>query len=436
MRKIIPAVVVTAAAVAAVATYIKKRIDKQNKVNFIEVEIKPKKTGKKTLEKISDAAGTIVSAGKEILIETVDTVGDVVEAFIEDPTDFGEIIDEIKEGVDEIKEIISEAKHGDEEDEDIVEPIEDFFAKTEPHIEQENDEEKNEYFQDTEVETVVEADDTVEKALLINDIVADIITEEEKLINEAITQEIEKIIDEVIEEEVVEPVIEEVLKEEPVEEDISVDEIIKEVALQAQQEHIDEILSATMDNIPVTPSLAPLDLQQNDDETILKVVDETVGEINLINDIIESLDEDNSVEESIEDLEDIVETAIYEEPVVDESLLTEEEFLDRCINLYTGIKENKIGLIIKQVGIMLDTIEVTDTINLQHFAVFASVEDKERYANIAAIEGHHVLHSDRENELIILNTLDSDKISLCKSILQLAQDLTEYNGLYKGWTVS
>ncbi len=42
MRKIIPAVIVTAAAVAAVATYIKKRIDKQNKVNFIEVEIKPK----------------------------------------------------------------------------------------------------------------------------------------------------------------------------------------------------------------------------------------------------------------------------------------------------------------------------------------------------------------------------------------------------------
>lgn len=436
MRKIIPAVVVTAAAVAAVATYIKKRIDKQNKVNFIEVEIKTKKTGKKTLEKISDAAGTIVSAGKEILIETVDTVGDVVEAFIEDPTDFGEIIDEIKEGVDEIKEIISEAKHGDEEDEDIVEPIEDFFAKTEPHIEQENDEENSEYFQDTEMEIVVEADDTVEKALLINDIVADIITEEEKLINEAITQEIEKIIDEVIEEEVVEPVKEEVSEQETVEEEISVDEIIKEVALQAQQEHIEEVLSATMDNIPVTPSLAPLDLQQNDDETILKVVDETVGEINLINDIIESLDEDNSVEESIEDLEDIVETAIYEEPVVDDSLLTEEEFLDRCINLYTGIKENKIGLIIKQVGIMLDTIEVTDTINLQHFAVFASVEDKERYANIAAIEGHHVLHSDRENELIILNTLDTDKILLCKSILQLAQDLTEYNGLYKGWTVS
>ncbi len=436
MRKIIPAVVVTAAAVVAVATYIKKRIDKQNKVNFIEVEIKTKKTGKKTLEKISDAAGTIVSAGKEILIETVDTVGDVVEAFIEDPTDFGEIIDEIKEGVDEIKEIISEAKHGDEEDEDIVEPIEDFFAKTEPHIEQENDEENSEYFQDTEMEIVVEADDTVEKALLINDIVADIITEEEKLINEAITQEIEKIIDEVIEEEVVEPVKEEVSEQETVEEEISVDEIIKEVALQAQQEHIEEVLSATMDNIPVTPSLAPLDLQQNDDETILKVVDETVGEINLINDIIESLDEDNSVEESIEDLEDIVETAIYEEPVVDDSLLTEEEFLDRCINLYTGIKENKIGLIIKQVGIMLDTIEVTDTINLQHFAVFASVEDKERYANIAAIEGHHVLHSDRENELIILNTLDTDKILLCKSILQLAQDLTEYNGLYKGWTVS
>lgn len=436
MRKIIPAVVVTAAAVVAVATYIKKRIDKQNKVNFIEVEIKTKKTGKKTLEKISDAAGTIVSAGKEILIETVDTVGDVVEVFIEDPTDFGEIIDEIKEGVDEIKEIISEAKHGDEEDEDIVEPIEDFFAKTEPHIEQENDEENSEYFQDTEMEIVVEADDTVEKALLINDIVADIITEEEKLINEAITQEIEKIIDEVIEEEVVEPVKEEVSEQETVEEEISVDEIIKEVALQAQQEHIEEVLSATMDNIPVTPSLAPLDLQQNDDETILKVVDETVGEINLINDIIESLDEDNSVEESIEDLEDIVETAIYEEPVVDDSLLTEEEFLDRCINLYTGIKENKIGLIIKQVGIMLDTIEVTDTINLQHFAVFASVEDKERYANIAAIEGHHVLHSDRENELIILNTLDTDKILLCKSILQLAQDLTEYNGLYKGWTVS
>ena len=41
MKKIMPAVIVTAAAVAAAVTYIKRRIDKQNKVNFIEVEIKP-----------------------------------------------------------------------------------------------------------------------------------------------------------------------------------------------------------------------------------------------------------------------------------------------------------------------------------------------------------------------------------------------------------
>ncbi len=444
MKKIIPAVIVTAAAIAAAATYVKRKIDKQNKVNFIEVEVTPKKTPRKTLERISDVAGTIVSTGKDILVETVDTVGNVVETFIENPTDFGGIAEEIKEGVEEIREIITETKHDDEDnkeendteedsddeldnhyDEEIVEPIEELFADAESDAEPSIIEE----------EVIVEPEDTVEKALLINSIVADIITEEENLINEAITQEIEKIIDEVVEEETIEPVIEEVFEEEPVEE-ISVDEIMQEVELQAQQEHIDEVLSATVDNIPIVPPLEPLDLQPNDNETVLKLVDETVGEINLINDIIESLDEDNSIEESIEDLEDIVETAVYEEPVIDESLLSEDEFVDRCVSLYTGIKENKIRLIIKQVGVMLDTIDVSETIDLQHFAIFASVEDKERYANIAAIEGHHVLHSDKENELIILNTLDSDKIFLCKSILQLAQDLTEYNGLYKGWTVS
>ncbi len=484
MKKIMPAVIVTAAAVAAAVTYIKRRIDKQNKVNFIEVEIKPEKTVKHTLKKVGDVAENIVSVGKEILIETVDTVGDVVETFIEDPTDFGEIFDEIKEGYQEIQEIIAESKDkGDDEvkeaidkeqdndeeiivdelledekqeevvvkediteeeivenqeieeetvienevyEDEIVEPIEELFNKNEAE-EEVPQEEVDEFLQTSE-----ESEGVVEQALLINDIVADIITEEEKLINEAITQEIEQLIDEVVEEEIIEPELEEIVFEES-EEEISIDEIMQEVVLQAEQEHIEEVLSATMDDIP----LEPIDLQPGDDETVLKVVDETVGEINLINDIIESLEDDDSVEESIEDLEDIVETAIYEEPVVvDDSLLTEEQFLDRCIGLYTGIKENKIRLIIKQVGVMLDTIEVTETINLQHFATFESIEDKERYANIAAIEGHHVLHSDKENELIILNTLDSDRISLCKSILQLAQDLTEYNGLYKGWTVS
>ena len=82
MKKIMPAVIVTAAAVAAAVTYIKRRIDKQNKVNFIEVEIKPEKTVKHTLKKVGDVAENIVSVGKEILIETVDTVGDVVEPLL------------------------------------------------------------------------------------------------------------------------------------------------------------------------------------------------------------------------------------------------------------------------------------------------------------------------------------------------------------------
>ncbi len=407
MRKIMPAIIVTAATVAAVAAYIKKRIDKQNKVNFIEVDIKPKKT----IEKVFDAAGNIAHAGKEILKETVDTASDTLKAINENPADLTKVFDQIKENA---QEIISAPKDDD--------------------LEIEKEENEPELVDETE-NNEIESDNTVEQALLINSIVADLISEEEKMINEAITMEIEKIIDEVIEEEkeeVTELFVENITEEEPTEE-ISVDEIMEEVALQAaQQEHIEEVLSATIDGVP----LAPLDLQSTD-ETTLKVVDETVGEINLINDIIESLDEEDPVQESIEDLEDIVDTAIYQEPVVvDEALLTEEQFAERCLDLYPSIKENKINLIIKQVKVMLETIEVADSINLQHFAVFASVEDKERYANIAAIEGHHVLHSDNENELIILNTLDSDYIFLCKSILQLAQDLTEYNGLYKGWTVS
>lgn len=413
MKKIIPAVVVTAAVAVAAITYVKKKLDKQNKVNFIEVEVKPKNPYKKTMEKVSSTAENIVSVSKEILIETVDTVGDIVETFIENPTDLGGIVEEVKEGIEEIQEILSDAKNKDDAEEMVVE----------------------EGAEEIIVENEEESEGIGEKALLINDIVADIISEEEKFITESISQETEKLIDEVVvdEEPVLEETTDEIVVEEDADEAVSVEKIMEEVALQAQQEHIEEVLSATMEEI--TP-LTPIDLQQDDSETILKVVDEQVGEINLINDIIESLEEDDSVEKAIEDLEDIVETAIHEEPIeIDDSLLTEDQFLDKCIVLYPGVKDNKIKLIIKQVGVMLDTVETSEALNLQHFATFASIEDKDRYANIAAIEGHHVAHSDKDNELIILNTLDSDKISLCKSILQLAQDLTEYNGSYKGWTV-
>ena len=405
MKKIIPAVVVTAAAVAAAITYIKKKLDKQNKVNFIEVEVQPKNPYKKAMEKVSSTAESIVSVSKEILIETVDTVGDIVETFIENPADLSGIVEEVKEGIEEIQEIISDTKNP-------------------------NDEKTSEVEDDVKEES----EGVVEQALLINSIVADIINEEEKFINESISQEIEKLIDEVIE--VEEPVLEESTEEIVVEtndeEDISVEQEMEEIALQVQQEHIEELLTATMEETP----LAPIDLPQDDNETILKIVDEQVGEINLINDIIESLEEDDSVEVAIEDLEEIVETAIHEEPIeIDDSLMTEEQFLDKCIISYPGIKDSKIRLIIKQVGVMLDTVDVSKALNLQHFATFDSVKDKDRYASIAAIEGLHVAHSDNDNELIILNTLDTNRISLCKSILQLAQDLTEYNGSYKGWTV-
>jgi hypothetical protein len=484
MRKIIPAAIVTAAAVAAVVTFIKKKIDKKEKVNLIEVDIKPKPDLKKTLEKVGDVAGNIVSVGKEILIETVDTVGDVVETFIENPTNLSGIVDEVKEGIEEIQEIIADGKKEDDEEQEPEDEKEESAEETgidkdmtaeEPETEEAEEHEvieepeiKEEIFvEETEEEEIVEpieelfeknevseinytepeddvdcfkentaGEDTVEKALLISSIVADIAEEEEKFINEAISQEIEKLIDEVVEvDQVQEPALEEAVEEaaaEEPDEELSIDEIMEEVALQAQ-EHIEEVLSATMDEeIP----LDPIDLAQSDDDIILKIVDENVGEINLINDIIESLEEDNSNEESIEDLEDIVETAIYEEPaVIDDALLTEEQFLEKCVGLYTGVKENKIRLIIKQIGVMLETVEAAETLNLQHFATFASGEDKERYASIAAIEGHQVAHSDNERELIILNTLDTDKISLSRSILQLAQDLTEYNGSYRGWTV-
>jgi len=416
MKKIIPAVVVTAAAVAAAITYIKKKLDKQNKVNFIEVEVQPKNPYKKAMEKVSSTAESIVSVSKEILIETVDTVGDIVETFIENPADLSGIVEEVKEGIEEIQEIISDTKNPN--DEKTSEEVNDYF-KEEDEVEDDVKE---------------ESEGVVEQALLINSIVADIINEEEKFINESISQEIEKLIDEVIE--VEEPVLEESTEEIVVEtndeEEISVEQEMEEIALQVQQEHIEELLTATMEETP----LAPIDLPQDDNETILKIVDEQVGEINLINDIIESLEEDDSVEVAIEDLEEIVETAIHEEPIeIDDSLMTEEQFLDKCIISYPGIKDSKIRLIIKQVGVMLDTVDVSKALNLQHFATFDSVKDKDRYASIAAIEGLHVAHSDKDNELIILNTLDTNRISLCKSILQLAQDLTEYNGSYKGWTV-
>ncbi|MGI6607895.1 MAG: hypothetical protein ACOX1F_02780 [Erysipelotrichaceae bacterium] len=398
MKKIIPAVIVTTAAVAAAVTYIKKKFDKQNKVSFIEVEIKPEQSAKKTPEKIAD--DDILSVSNETLIETADASSDAAEVFAENPINPAEI----KEETEKIQETISDAENDDE----ILE------------------------------ENESEAEDTVEKALLINSIVADIISKEEKFINEAISLEIEKLIDDVVEDEIAEPTMEDIIEEvekETTDDEASIEELMQEIELQAQQEHIEEVLTSSMSQEEVI-QLTPIDLQQSEDETVLKVVDENVGEINLINDIIENLEEEDTVEESIDDLEETVETAVYQEPdKVDDSLLTEEQFLEKCVNSYNNVKENKVKLIIRQVDIMLNSIEVAETISLHHFASFKTDEDRDRYANIASIEGHRVIHSDKDRELVILNTLDTERTSLCKSILQLAQDLAEYNGSYIGWTV-
>lgn len=116
--------------------------------------------------------------------------------------------------------------------------------------------------------------------------------------------------------------------------------------------------------------------------------------------------------------------------------MTEEELLEQQVQQYPNLSRKKIVSISNQVQAMLEAIGKCESISLQHIIHFKDYDSLIRYSSIAAIEGYHYEYSeDKETELYLYSTLDCNESSLTKNILQLAQDVAEYQGSYRGWAV-
>lgn len=232
-------------------------------------------------------------------------------------------------------------------------------------------------------------------------------TESENFIDNSINDEINNIIDEIIQ---------------PQDEDEEVTIEEENQLLNQDKEEIEKAIND--DEIDLVP------LEDPTDE--LKVIDENKVEENLIDDIVNSLDEDDQNQQAVSDIEDIIDDEI--EGIKEEDM-TDEELIEYYSRQYPNISSKKIDLILKQIKLMQESVSPCDSISLLHYAIFDNKEQKDAYKAVAQIEGYEEEATDNENELNLINVIENNRLALNHSILALASNINEYHGSYRGWAV-
>ena len=255
----------------------------------------------------------------------------------------------------------------------------------------------DEFASEEEIQQVEEPE--VEEPVSIEEIIDDVI--------DAVEQPVEEPTEEVVEEQV-EDIVEDVVDDEVIEDII--DEIVDNEVIEEAQQQVEESIE---------------DLQEVVEEVVEDVVQDVVEDIQQV---------EETIEEKVEEIKEEVVEKMKEK--VDEAQLSPEEAVTAAHVQFPNLSVKKIASIMKQVPLMLQTLGECESIDLQHLIVFANSEDKNKFANIASVTGFDVDPSDNENELLLSQNLTADAITIVKTILQLAQDGSEYGGSYKGWVVN
>lgn len=266
--------------------------------------------------------------------------------------------------------------------------------------------ERDSYFNDQlplEMHVVTLEDEMAKNAYIINSILTCIYQGQNEINNRIAQEQIEEIVNEVME---IQQENEQPQLEEPLEEISEEDLLLSQLLADDSSE------------------LSPIEYSDQPEE-ILEVISPEEVEETIIEDIIDTFTNEESKKE--------------EEPMQESSIqppLTEEELLEQQVQQYPNLSRKKIVSISNQVQAMLEAIGKCESISLQHIIHFKDYDSLIRYSSIAAIEGYHYEYSeDKETELYLYSTLDCNESSLTKNILQLAQDVAEYQGSYRGWAV-
>lgn len=388
MKKIIPALIFTAAAAGATAIYIKKKLFDNNKVKLIELEFQQD-------EDIPDS--TEVHQQDEVLVE--------VNVLPQHETKVEETVEQ-----NENVELASDNEEADSiQEEESVEQSENVeFVSDNEEVDTIQDEETVDDVQNEEIE-----DEDVQDGLLTEE---EIVEEIEPVISDEELSEIEQIVDQFVTQQQSEKT-----------------ESISDDHLSFQEDQVDTV--AQIDDITTEIDQIIGDIINQDEtsnETLGQDEIETVVDENTIDDLISNLEEQKANQQAMDDIEQLIEDEVKS---IDESEMSDDELIEKFSKQYPAVSQKRISLILTTIDRMLDAVGKCNYITLQHFIEFEDEKQKESFSQISSTVGYETEPSRKNKELILSAIVINNRLTIAHTILSLSDNAADYHGNYNGWAV-
>ena len=412
MKKIIPALIFTAAAAGATAIYIKKKLFDNNKVKLIELEFQQDE---------DNPGSTEVHQQDEVLVEV--NVLPQHETKVEESVEQNENVElaSDNEKVDSIQdeetveqnenvELASDTEEVDSiQEEESVEQSENVeFVSDNEEVDSIQDEETVDDVQNEEIE-----DEEVQDGLLTEE---EIVEEIEPVISDEELSEIEQIVDQFVTQQQSEKT-----------------ESIADDHLSFQEDQVDTV--AQIDDITTEIDQIIGDIINQDEtsnETLGQDEIETVVDENTIDDLISNLEEQKANQQAMDDIEQLIEDEVKS---IDESEMSDDELIEKFSKQYPAVSQKRISLILTTIDRMLDAVGKCDYITLQHFIEFEDEKQKESFSQISSTVGYEMEPSRKNKELILSAIVINNRLTIAHTILSLSDNAADYHGNYNGWAV-
>ena len=388
MKKIIPALIFTAAAAGATAIYIKKKLFDNNKVKLIELEFQQDE---------DNPGSTEVQQQDEVLVEV--NVLPQHETKVEETVEQNENV-ELASDNEEVDSI---------QDEETVEQSEKVeFVSDNEEVDSVQDEETVDDVQNEEIE-----DEDVQDGLLTEE---EIVEEIEPVISDEELSEIEQIVDQFVTQQQSEKT-----------------ESVADDHLSLQEDQVDTV--AQIDDITTEIDQIIGDIINQDEtsnETLGQDEIETIVDENTIDDLISNLEEQKANQQAMDDIEQLIEDEVKS---IDESEMSDDELIEKFSKQYPAVSQKRISLILTTIDRMLDAVGKCDYITLQHFIEFEDEKQKESFSQISSTVGYETEPSRKNKELILSAIVINNRLTIAHTILSLSDNAADYHGNYNGWAV-
>ena len=388
MKKIIPALIFTAAAAGATAIYIKKKLFDNNKVKLIELEFQQDE---------DNPGSTEVHQQDEVLVEV--NVLPQHETKVEETVEQSENV-ELASDNEEVNSI---------QEEESVEQSENVeFVSDNEEVDSIQDEETVDDVQNEEI-----ADENVQDGLLTEE---EIVEEIEPVISDEELSEIEQIVDQFVTQQQSEKT-----------------ESIADDHLSFQEDQVDTV--AQIDDITTEIDQIIGDIINQDEtsnETLGQDEIETIVDENTIDDLISNLEEQKANQQAMDDIEQLIEDEVKS---IDESEMSDDELIEKFSKQYPAVSQKRISLILTTIDRMLDAVGKCDYITLQHFIEFEDEKQKESFSQISSTVGYEMEPSRKNKELILSAIVINNRLTIAHTILSLSDNAADYHGNYNGWAV-